>query len=84
MSNTDLRNNALVWFRHDLRLEDNQALVAACEYAETHQSDVRAIFFVTPKQWASHDVAPKLFCYFSIDTACADWFSRRGKRGATP
>ncbi|GIU29620.1 deoxyribodipyrimidine photo-lyase [Shewanella sp. MBTL60-007] len=58
MSNTDLRNNALVWFRHDLRLEDNQALVAACEYAETHQSDVRAIFFVTPKQWASHDVAP--------------------------
>ncbi|MCK8043796.1 deoxyribodipyrimidine photo-lyase [Shewanella sp. 1CM18E] len=51
-------SHALVWFRHDLRLDDNQSLVAACQHAAEHQGAVRAIFVVTPKQWASHDVAP--------------------------
>ncbi|MCG9729886.1 deoxyribodipyrimidine photo-lyase [Shewanella sp. Isolate13] len=57
-TNHSIGNNALVWFRHDLRLDDNQTLVAACQYAAEHQGTVRAIFVVTPKQWASHDVAP--------------------------
>ncbi|MCL1145020.1 deoxyribodipyrimidine photo-lyase [Shewanella marinintestina] len=58
MPNTDSTNgNTLVWFRHDLRIDDNQSLVAACQYAAEHQGVVRAIFFVTPKQWALHDAA---------------------------
>jgi deoxyribodipyrimidine photo-lyase len=50
--------NTLVWFRSDLRVQDNQTLVAACEHAVGEGRLVRAIFIVTPKQWQWHDVAP--------------------------
>jgi len=50
--------NSLMWFRQDLRLADNPALVAACDFAARHHSHVRAVYFVTPAQWAQHDVAP--------------------------
>ncbi|WP_165856999.1 deoxyribodipyrimidine photo-lyase [Marinobacter sp. JSM 1782161] len=44
----------LVWFRNDLRVADNPALVAACQSGEA----VEACFFVTPDQWQSHDLSP--------------------------
>jgi deoxyribodipyrimidine photo-lyase len=50
--------NSLMWFRQDLRVGDNPALVAACQFAQQHQSKVRAVYIVTPSQWAQHDVAP--------------------------
>ncbi|WP_418357387.1 deoxyribodipyrimidine photo-lyase [Shewanella basaltis] len=50
--------NSLMWFRQDLRVADNPALVAACEYAKQHHSHVRALYIVSPLQWAQHDVAP--------------------------
>uniref|UniRef100_UPI0035627620 deoxyribodipyrimidine photo-lyase n=1 Tax=Shewanella sp. TaxID=50422 RepID=UPI0035627620 len=50
--------NSLMWFRQDLRVADNPALVAACEFAKQHQGNVRALYIVTPSQWAQHDVAP--------------------------
>ncbi|NMH65696.1 deoxyribodipyrimidine photo-lyase [Shewanella salipaludis] len=56
---------ALVWFRQDLRLTDNQALSAACDWAregETGAAEgstkVRALYIATPMQWRAHDVAP--------------------------
>lgn len=48
----------LMWFRQDLRLEDNQALTASCEWARTHLATLKAIYIATPAQWALHDVAP--------------------------
>ncbi|MGL4613029.1 MAG: deoxyribodipyrimidine photo-lyase, partial [Shewanella sp.] len=47
-----------MWFRQDLRLEDNQALTASCEWARTHLARLKAIYIATPAQWALHDVAP--------------------------
>lgn len=43
----------LVWFRKDLRINDNPALHYACL-----NGDCMAIYFVTPVQWLSHDIAP--------------------------
>jgi deoxyribodipyrimidine photo-lyase len=43
----------LVWFRKDLRVNDNPALYQACLNGPTS-----AIYFITPKQWQAHDIAP--------------------------
>ena len=45
----------LVWFRRDLRVEDNSALHAAASEAT---DGVVAIFAITPQQWKQHDDAP--------------------------
>ncbi|PKG55366.1 deoxyribodipyrimidine photo-lyase [Shewanella sp. GutDb-MelDb] len=50
--------NTLVWFRSDLRVQDNQTLMAACEHAVSKGLLLRAIFIATPQQWLQHDVAP--------------------------
>lgn len=44
----------LIWFRNDLRIDDNPALQAALAYGEP----CRAIFISTPEQWTEHDMAP--------------------------
>jgi deoxyribodipyrimidine photo-lyase len=44
---------ACVWFRTDLRLEDQPALVAARQSGPAF-----ALFVVSPAQWQSHDDAP--------------------------
>jgi deoxyribodipyrimidine photo-lyase len=46
--------SALVWFRQDLRLADNDALHQAC----ANHEQVVAVFAVTEKQWQQHDWAP--------------------------
>ncbi|PKH02917.1 deoxyribodipyrimidine photo-lyase [Psychromonas sp. MB-3u-54] len=43
----------LVWFRNDLRTSDNSALYYACL-----KGPVTGIYFVTPEQWKSHQLAP--------------------------
>ena len=45
----------LVWFRSDLRLDDNPALAAACEHSDR---GVVAVYVFTPEQWQEHDWAP--------------------------
>lgn len=45
--------NTLFWFRRDLRLFSNEALIAALNNGAKN-----AIFFVCEKQWQQHDVAP--------------------------
>ncbi len=43
----------LVWLRKDLRVHDNPALFYACQ-----RGPVSAVYFVTPKQWQAHHLAP--------------------------
>jgi deoxyribodipyrimidine photo-lyase len=45
---------ALVWFRNDLRVDDNTALHAALNAG----GRVAAVFYATTAQWALHDMAP--------------------------
>ena len=44
----------LVWFRRDLRVEDNSALFEA---ARSSKDGVIAVFAITPGQWKQHDDA---------------------------
>ncbi len=46
---------SLVWFRRDLRIEDNRAL----HHAALDSTDgMIALFVITPQQWQQHDDAP--------------------------
>src|SRR5690606_10760440 len=44
---------ALVWFRNDLRVDDNAALYNAL----VGHKKVAAVFYATPAQWRQHDLA---------------------------
>jgi len=46
-------NRSLVWFRTDLRVRDNPALMAAC----SRDSEVVALYCTTPAQWQQHGTA---------------------------
>lgn len=46
---------ALIWFRNDLRVEDNEALYKACQRSD---QGVVAVYVLTPEQWESHDWGP--------------------------
>lgn len=49
---------ALVWFRADLRLDDNPALAQACAAAD---AGVVAVYAVCPGQWQAHELGgPKI------------------------
>ncbi|HEX5843539.1 MAG TPA: deoxyribodipyrimidine photo-lyase, partial [Pseudomonas sp.] len=43
----------LIWFRTDLRVQDNSALTAAMSSGPTV-----ALYLLSPGQWLSHDDAP--------------------------
>ena len=43
----------IVWFRSDLRTQDNPALSAALNHKPTYP--VRAVFCITEQQWLQHD-----------------------------
>ena len=45
--------NHLIWFRKDLRIQDNPALCEAVKHGVS-----RAVFISTPAQWKRHDLAP--------------------------
>ena len=47
----------LVWFRNDLRTDDNTALIQALSQA-SDQSSCVSIYIATPEQWKRHDDAP--------------------------
>lgn len=56
----------LVWLRHDLRINDNLALHAACNKSD---AEVIALFIATPGQWQQHEMAPRqaAFIYQSLN-----------------
>ncbi|MCG7586145.1 deoxyribodipyrimidine photo-lyase [Photobacterium sp. OFAV2-7] len=55
-NNGSATNNraGLIWFRSDLRVVDNTALIAATRDCK----NILAVFVSTPLQWRDHDVAP--------------------------
>lgn len=53
-----MNNTALVWFRNDLRVDDNPALNAAAECGP-----VVAVFLISDEQWAQHHVAPNRLAF---------------------
>ncbi|EAA6338959.1 deoxyribodipyrimidine photo-lyase, partial [Salmonella enterica subsp. enterica] len=64
----------LVWFRRDLRLQDNLALAAACRDASAR---VLALYISSPAQWQAHDMAPRQAAFISaqlnaLQTALAE------------
>lgn len=46
----------LVWFRNDLRVNDNLALAAACRDPD---AQVIGIYIATPQQWRQHDMSAR-------------------------
>lgn len=46
----------LIWFRNDLRIQDNPAFTKACEDSE---AIVSALFIITPLQWQKHDMSAR-------------------------
>jgi deoxyribodipyrimidine photo-lyase len=46
--------SVVMWFRKDLRVQDNPALRMACDHAEAQGTDVRAVFIITPGQYLQH------------------------------
>jgi deoxyribodipyrimidine photo-lyase len=52
----------LVWFRNDLRLNDNLALAAACRSPD---ASVIALYIATPEQWREHGMAPRQAAYIA-------------------
>jgi len=48
------QQHTLIWFRSDLRIQDNTALQAAAARGEA----LIACFAATPEQWREHDMAP--------------------------
>ena len=49
--------NILMWFRADLRVEDNAALSKATHDAHAHGGNVIAVFLLAAEQWKEHDWA---------------------------
>ncbi len=58
---------ALVWFRADLRTDDNRALAAACRDATR---GVVAVFTICTKQWQQHDWADTRVEFLLRNLAC--------------
>lgn len=59
----------LVWFRNDLRVDDNPALFHACQSAvgrgnkgegsKEREQTVKAVFVASPEQWRLHEESPR-------------------------
>nr|CAA43069.1 deoxyribodipyrimidine photolyase [Salmonella enterica subsp. enterica serovar Typhimurium] len=63
----------LVWFRRDLRLQDNLA-AAACRDASAR---VLALYISTP-QWQAHDMAPRQAAFISAQLALQTALAEKG------
>jgi deoxyribodipyrimidine photo-lyase len=59
---------ALMWFRRDLRLTDNPALIQASESAET----VVPVFVVDPRLWGPAGHSRRAYLLASLDSLAAD------------
>lgn len=47
----------LLWFRNDLRVHDNPALLYYLQHCQTHQFEQKAVFFISKKQWQVHQMS---------------------------
>ncbi|HVP12097.1 MAG TPA: deoxyribodipyrimidine photo-lyase [Phycisphaerae bacterium] len=69
---------ALVWFRSDLRVDDNTALSAACAAADR---GIAGVFLLSPRQWRRHDWADIKVEFLLRNLAC---LAERLKRWRIP
>ncbi|KAI1320259.1 hypothetical protein EDD11_001474 [Mortierella claussenii] len=54
-----ITKNSLMWFRNDLRLQDNKALYAAAARAKLgDKKSVIGLYVISEKEWEGHDEAP--------------------------
>ncbi|KAG0202245.1 hypothetical protein BGX28_005182 [Mortierella sp. GBA30] len=54
-----ITKNTLMWFRNDLRLQDNRALDAASKQAKIGDKKcLVALYIISESEWESHDEAP--------------------------
>ncbi|CAG8482276.1 2794_t:CDS:2, partial [Paraglomus occultum] len=49
--------NCLMWFRSDLRLQDNPALSTASRIAHANSKFLFALYIISPQDWQLHDTA---------------------------
>ncbi|KAF9366930.1 hypothetical protein BGX34_000050 [Mortierella sp. NVP85] len=50
--------NTLMWFRNDLRLQDNRALYAASMRSKVGAKCLIGLYVISEEEWAEHDEAP--------------------------
>lgn len=50
--------NSLMWFRNDLRLQDNRALYAASMRSKVGARCLIGLYIISEEEWAEHDEAP--------------------------
>lgn len=50
--------NTLMWFRNDLRLQDNRALYAASMRSKVGAKCLIGLYIISEEEWAEHDEAP--------------------------
>jgi deoxyribodipyrimidine photo-lyase len=60
--------NSLVWFRRDLRVNDNMALFHAADSADS--GGVVGLFVITPDQWKQHDDANAKVAFWMANLEC--------------
>lgn len=53
-----ITKNTLMWFRNDLRLQDNTALHAASIRAKVGNTSLVGLYILSPEEWLEHDEAP--------------------------
>ncbi|PJF19504.1 DNA photolyase domain-containing protein [Paramicrosporidium saccamoebae] len=72
--------NAFVWFRNDLRVTHNPALLAASQYSATHGGRVYALLVTSPLEWRSiHNWGlPKASYYVRTVSVLRRELSKRG------
>ena len=66
---------SIIWFRNDLRIDDNPALKAACE----NSKEVNAIFLYSQEQLEKHNEANVKLDFLIDNLKCLSEQSRRAK-----
>ncbi|GJJ76465.1 deoxyribodipyrimidine photo-lyase [Entomortierella parvispora] len=62
--------NTLMWFRTDLRLQDNTALHAASIRAKVGNSFLVGLYIISPEEWRDHDEAPVKIDFWMRNLHC--------------
>jgi len=62
--------NTLMWFRTDLRLQDNTALHAASIRAKVGNTFLVGLYIISPEEWRDHDEAPVKIDFWMRNLQC--------------
>ncbi|KAG0047646.1 hypothetical protein BGZ83_007332 [Gryganskiella cystojenkinii] len=62
--------NTLMWFRNDLRIQDNRALFAASIRAKVGNTSLIGLYILSPEDWEAHDEAPIKIDFWMRNLSC--------------